>query len=97
MDSVIFDHVTESLPDRVKDYPPPAMLFDAEKVGLGRHEHRPQPKAPYQSIDYVELGPKAPRDKLRQLAHLRALYRKGKKTAPQIKDLLEQGRAIADA
>ena len=54
MDSVIFDHVTESLPERVKDYPSPALLLDAAKVGLGRHEHRPTPKTPYQSIDYLE-------------------------------------------
>ncbi|MCX6904748.1 MAG: DUF362 domain-containing protein, partial [Verrucomicrobia bacterium] len=38
MDSVIFDHVTESLPDKVKDFPPPAMLVDAARIGLGRHE-----------------------------------------------------------
>jgi hypothetical protein len=97
MDSVIFDHVTESLPDRVKDYPPPAMLFDAEKMGLGRHEHRPQARAPYKSIDYLELEPRAPEEKLRQLAKLRAQYRQGKKTAAEIKDLVEQGRGIVGA
>ena len=70
------------------------MLADAAKVGLGRHEHRPQARAPYLSIDYIELGPKAPQEKLRQLAQLRAQYRRGKKTAAEIKDLIEQGRAI---
>jgi hypothetical protein len=94
MDSVIFDHVTESLPDQVKDYPPPAMLFDAERAGLGRHEHRPQPRAPYKSIDYVELEQKAPEEKLRQLARLRAQYAGGKKSAAEIKDLVEQARGI---
>ena len=97
MDSVIFDHVTESLPDQVKDYPPPAMLFDGEKAGLGRHEHRPRAGAPYKSIDYVELGPKASEETLRQLAKLRAQYRKGKKTAAEIKGLVEQAREIVGA
>ena len=97
MDSVIFDHVTESLPDKVKDYAPPAMLSDAEKVGLGRHEHRSQPRQPYRRIDYVELETKAPGQKLRQLAGLRARYRAGKKTAAEIKDLAEQARAIVGA
>jgi len=27
--------VTESLPDKIKDYPPPAMLIDGARVGLG--------------------------------------------------------------
>ena len=31
MDSVVFDHVTESLPEKVKDFPPPNMLLDAAK------------------------------------------------------------------
>lgn len=97
MDSVIFDHVTESLSKRVKSYPAPALLLDAAKAGLGRHEHRRTPRTPYRSIDYVELEQPAAPEKLRHLARLRGQYRGGKKTAAEIKDLLEQSRAIAGA
>lgn len=97
MDSIIFDHVTESLPDKVKDYPPPAMLVDAAKVGLGRHEHRPNPRAGYQTIDYLELDQEPDQAKLRQLAQLRDKYRAGKKTAAEIRDLLAQARTVIGA
>ncbi len=97
MDSVIFDHVTESLPQQVKEYPPPAMLVDGAKAGLGRQEHRPTPRTRYRSIEYIELEQGAPADKLNRLIKLRAQYRAGHKTAAEIRDLLEQGSAIVGA
>jgi hypothetical protein len=97
MDSVIFDHVTESLPEQVKDYPPPAMLVEAAKVGLGVHESRQNPGAGYQRIDYLELNQPADPEKLRQLAELRNKYRAGKKTAAEIREVLAQCRAVVGA
>jgi hypothetical protein len=95
MDSVIFDHVTESLPDKVKDYPPPAMLRDAAKMGLGWQEHRTGPKAGYQRLDYREIEPAVDPAKLRQLATLKTKFLQGTKTAGEIRDLLAQARAVA--
>jgi hypothetical protein len=94
MDSVIFDHVTESLADKVKDYPPPAMLVDAAKVGLGRHESRSGPAAGYKTIDYVELNQRADEAKLRRLTDLRAKFRAGNKSAGAVKDLLAECQSV---
>ena len=93
MDSIVFDHVTESLPDKVKDFPPPNMLLDAAKVGLGRHESRKSPTAGYQTIDYREVNQPFDEAKLRKLAELRAKDKAGAKSASEIKDLLQQCRA----
>jgi hypothetical protein len=92
MDSVIFDHVTESLSDKVKDYPPPNMLFDAAKVGLGRHECRKTPTAGYKTIDYLEIKQKSDESRLRKLSALRKKYTAGDKTAAEIANLLEECR-----
>jgi hypothetical protein len=73
------------------------MLVDAAKVGLGRHEHRPNPRAGYQTIDYLELDQEPDQAKLRQLAQLRDKYRAGKKTAAEIRDLLAQARTVIGA
>jgi hypothetical protein len=97
MDSVIFDHVTESLPDKVKEFPAPAMLIDGARIGLGINEHRFDPKAGYKKIDYVETNQPVDEAKLKQLAALRAEFRAGKKTASEIKDLLAKGRALVGA
>ena len=97
MDSVIFDHVTESLPDKVKEYPAPAMLVDGAKLGLGINEHRADPKAGYKRIDYVEMNQPVDEAKLKHLAGLCAEYRGGKKSASEIKDLLEKGRGVVGA
>ncbi len=96
MDSVIFDHVTESLAEKVKAYPAPAMLIDGARSGLGRHEHRSGPSAGYKTIDYVEIEQKAAEEKLRKLADLRRRYGAGKKTASEIKDLLAEGQEIVN-
>lgn len=95
MDSIVFDHVTESLPDRVKDYPPPNMLLDAAKVGLGRHESRKSPTAGYQTINYREVNQPFDEAKLQKLAELRARYKAGAKSAAQIRDLLQQCQTLA--
>lgn len=92
MDSVIFDHVTESLTEQIQNYPRPAMLKDGAKVGLGIEEHRADPKAGYKGIDYQEIEQQVDEAKLRELARLQKAYRQGKKTASEIKDLLTQGR-----
>lgn len=97
MDSVIFDHVTESLPALVGNYPPPALLEDAAKVGLGRHDHRATPQTAYRNLDYVERNQSVDEAKLRQLTQLRGKYLKGQKTAETIRDLLAQAQAIAGA
>ncbi len=94
MDSVVYDHVTESLPEKVKDYPAPNMLVDAAKTGLGRHESRPGPKQGYRTIDYVEINQPVDEAKLRKLAELRAKYKAGGKTAAEVRDCLEQCRAV---
>ncbi len=93
MDSVIFDHVTESLPEKVKDYPPANMLEDAANVGLGRHESRKNPTAGYTTIDYVEIHQKVEEAKLHKLADLKKRYKSGGKTAAQIRDLLANCKA----
>jgi hypothetical protein len=93
MDSVIHDHVTESLPEKVGDYPPPNMLVDAAKIGLGIYESRKDPATPYRKIDYVEINRKADTAKLRQLADLQVRYKAGGKTAAEIKDLLAECQA----
>jgi hypothetical protein len=95
MDSVVCDHVTESLPDKVKDYPGPNMLVDAAKLGLGIHELRTGPKAGYKQIEYVELNETVDDAKLRKLTELRKKYKAGEKSASVIKDLLAECRAIA--
>jgi hypothetical protein len=94
MDSVVYDHVTESLPDKVKGFGRPNMLVDAARVGLGRHESRKGPKALYRKLDYREIEQPADEAKLRQLAALRAQYLAGAKSAAEIKDVMQQGRAI---
>jgi len=94
MDSVIFDHVTESLPDKVKDYPPPNMLVDGAKVGLGRHESRKGPDAGYKTIDYLEINQKVDEAKLRKLAELKTKYKASGKTADDVKRALEESRAV---
>ena len=94
MDSVVFDHVTESLPEKVKDFPPPNMLLDAAKVGLGRHESRKTPNSGYRSFDYREVNQPVEEDKLQKLAALKARYRGGGKSASEISDLLQQCKGI---
>lgn len=94
MDSVIFDHVTESLPEKVKDFPPPNMLLDAAKTGLGRHESRPSPASVYRSFEYREINQPADQDRLRKLAGLKAQYRRGSKSASEVKDLLQQCQGV---
>ncbi len=94
MDSVVFDHVTESLPDKVKDYPPANMLVDAAKIGLGPHESRKGPRAGYRTIDYVEIEQKADPAKLRKVEELRKKYLAGKKTREEVRDLLEACQAL---
>jgi len=94
IDSVIYDHVTESLPDKVKGYAGPNMLVDAAQLGLGVHESRPAPNADYKNIDYVELNETVDGAKLRQLAELRNKYKAGEKSAALVKDLLAEARAI---
>ena len=94
MDSVVYDHVTESLPDKVKDYPPPNMLVDAAKIGLGRFESRKGPDAGYKTIEYLEMNQKVDEAKLRRLAELRKNYAAGKKTADDVKRVLEESKAL---
>jgi Domain of unknown function (DUF362)/TAT (twin-arginine translocation) pathway signal sequence len=93
MDSVVFDHVTESLPDKVKGFPGPNMLVDAAQLGLGVYESRSSPNAGYRSIDYLELEQKADPAKLRKLAELSARYKAGGKTRSEISDLIAECRA----
>jgi hypothetical protein len=92
MDSVIFDHVTESLPDKIKEYPAPAMLIDGARVGLGLNEHRGLPKSGYKKIEYVEIEQAADPAKLQKLAGLRERFLKGAKSAREIKDILAEAR-----
>jgi len=94
MDSVIFDHVTESLPEKVKDYPPPSMLVDAANIGLGIHEHRMSPETGYKTIDYVEINQKVDEAKLQRIAELKKQYKAGGKTADDVKRCLEKCKAI---
>jgi hypothetical protein len=94
MDSVVYDHVTESLPEKVKDYPAPNMLVDAAKVGLGRLESRKHPQADYRLIDYIEINQKADEAKLRRLSELKARYRAGGRTSQQIKELIAEARSL---
>lgn len=93
MDSVIFDHVTEGVPDKVNNYPAPAMLIDGARVGLGVMEHRVKPKADYKVIDYQEIEQPVDPDKLREFKKLQAAYRAMK--ASQTKELLEKAKIIA--
>jgi len=94
MDSVIFDHVSESLPEKVKDYPEPSMLVDAARLGLGRYESRKSPDAGYNTIDYVELNQEFDEGKLRRVGELRKKYRAGTKTREEVSDLLAECRAM---
>jgi hypothetical protein len=95
MDSVVCDHVTESLPDKVKDYPAPNMLVDGARIGLGRHESRKGPQAGYKTIDYVETNQEVDDAKIRQIAELQKKYKAGGKTAGEIRDLVESCRALS--
>ncbi len=97
LDSIVFDHVTESLSDKVKNYPAPAMLIDGARAGLGRQEHRAGPRAPYRTIDYVEVDATVAAEKLRQMGAFRDKYRAGNKSAAEIKELLAQSQALADS
>ena len=92
MDSVVYDHVTESLADKVGEFPGPNMLADAAKMGLGRGESRPNPQAGYKSIDYLEINPKFDEAKLGKIKELRAKYKTKMKGAFQ--DLIEECRGI---
>ncbi len=94
MDSVVFDHVTESLPEKVKDFPPPNMLLDAAKVGLGRYESRQSPGSGYRSFGYREINQPVDQEKLRKLTALKAQYQRGGKSASEVKDLLDQAKAV---
>ncbi len=94
MDSVIFDHVTESLLEKVKSYPGPNMLVDAAKVGLGHHESRKSPAAPYKTIDYLEINQKPDEAKLHKLAELKKKHKSGGKTAEEIRDLLKESQMV---
>jgi len=94
MDSVIYDHVTESLPDKVKDYGAPNMLVDGAKVGLGRHESRKGPETGYKTIDYIEINQKVDEAKLQKIAELRKQYKAGGKTAGEVKHFLEACKAV---
>ncbi|MHB8519285.1 MAG: DUF362 domain-containing protein [Limisphaerales bacterium] len=93
MDSVISDHVSESLPDKVKNYPAPGMLVDAARIGLGIYESRKNPQAGYQHIDYVETNQSADDAKLRKLAELRARYQASNRSTGDVQRCLEQCRA----
>ncbi|MDP2898311.1 MAG: DUF362 domain-containing protein [bacterium] len=95
LDSVVFDHVTESLPDKVKDYPPPNMLVDAARLGLGPYESRKSPTAGYKTIDYLEINEKVDEAKLHKLADLKKKFKSGGKTADEIRDLLAESGAIS--
>jgi hypothetical protein len=86
MDSVIYDHVTESLADKVSEFPPPNMLVDAAKTGLGNFETRTGPQAPYRSVDYREINQKFDEAKLKEIKTLRSRYKTKVKSAMQ--DLL---------
>ncbi len=94
MDSVVFDHVTESLPDKVKDFPPPNMLLDGAKVGLGCHESRHSPGQGYRSFEYREVDQPASEQTLRKLTALKNRYQRGGKTAAELKDLIAACQAI---
>lgn len=97
MDSVVFDHVTESLPDKVKDFPPPNMLLDAAKVGLGRHESRKSPRAGYRSFEYLEIEQAASEEALRKLGALKARYQRGGKSAAELGDVIASCQAVINA
>ncbi len=97
MDSVVFDHVTESLPEKVKEFPPPNMLIDAAKVGLGRHESRRSPSAGYRSFEYQEIEQAAGGEKLGKLAALKAQYGRGGKTAAEVTDLIAASQGILNS
>jgi hypothetical protein len=92
MDSVVYDHVTESLADKVGDFPGPNMLVDAAQMDLGRCESRPHPKAGYKSIEYLEINPRFDEAKLGKIKELRAKYKTKMKGALQ--DLLAECRHI---
>lgn len=94
MDSVIYDHVHESLPDKMTNFAPPNMLVDGAKLGLGRHELRPRPDAGYKNIDYVEVNQAADETKLAKLAELKKRYQAGHKSAGEIKDLLAECQTV---
>ncbi|MBI4662051.1 MAG: DUF362 domain-containing protein [Verrucomicrobia bacterium] len=90
MDSVIYDQVTASLSEKVKNFAPPNMLVDGAKVGLGCHESRPGARGEYKTIDYVELNQAVDEAKLQKLSELKKRYHEGEKAAAQIKDLLAE-------
>lgn len=94
MDSVIFDQVTEGLPEKVKNYRSPAMLVDGAKMGLGHYESRSGPKAGYRTIDYLETAPAVEAGKMRQLAELKDWYLEGDKSAADVKHCLAESQAL---
>lgn len=94
MDSVVYDHVTESLPEKVKNFAPPNMLVDGAKVGLGPYESRSGPNAGYKSINYLEINQEVDEGKLQKIRTLAGRYRDGRKTGSEIKDLLAEYRAV---
>ncbi len=94
MDSVIYDQVTESLAEKVKNFSPPNMLADGAKVGLGIRELRSGPTAGYRSIDYVEINQTADQANLDRVAGLKKRYQAGGKTGAEIKDLLAECQAL---
>ena len=94
MDSVIFDHVTESLPEKVKSFPEPNVLVDAARLGLGTYESRSGPTAGYKRIEYLEIEQAASEARLRKLEELCRRYVAGHKTSAEIKDLIAECQAL---
>lgn len=93
MDCVIYNHVNESLAERLTAYPPPNMLLDASKTGLGRYELRPSPDAGYKTFEYREIEQKADAATLHRLGELRMAYRAGGKTGAEVQDLIATAHA----
>ena len=94
MDSVIYDQVCESLPEKVKNFSKPNMLVDGARVGLGSYETRQGPKGGYKTIDYAEINQSADDAKLAKLAELARRYQAGRKTSAEIQDLLAECQAL---
>ncbi len=94
LDSVVFDHVTEGLPDQVKNYRAPAMLVDGAKLGLGRYESRSGPQAGYRTIDYSETNQAPDEVKLGKLAELKRRYLASDKSAGEVQRCLQESQAL---
>jgi hypothetical protein len=92
MDSVIYDQVTASLPDKVSEFPGPNMLVDAAKIGLGTFETQTSPQAAYKSIDYVEINQKFDAAKLQKFRELRTQHKTRLKGA--LRDLIQQCQSL---